>query len=212
MPNLAQALIDLVPADGRAWLDRGMTTPFDRNRFAATYAGAGRRLGDGATNIGALELSPGLPTWPAHHVGRAGLLLWVTETLSADEAFDVVDDTFYRGDNREREALLRVLAALPTAERYRPLAIEACRTNVQSVFVALACHNPFGARHFDDDAFNQMVLKATMLGLPLDRIVELEARRNAELFRMAGDYAAERRAANRALPPDINLILEADRS
>jgi hypothetical protein len=52
-----------------------------------------------------------------------------------------------------------------------------------------------------------MVLKAMFGGVALARIAGLERRRGAELARMARDYAAERRAAGRSVPPDIGLAI-----
>lgn len=88
------------------------------------------------------------------------------------------------------------------------LAIEACRSNVIDVFEAIACENPFPARWFPDPPFNQMVMKAVFSGIALDRVVGLEGRRNGELRRMALDFAAERRAAARSVPADLELIAE----
>ena len=45
------------------------------------------------------------------------------------------------------------------------------------------------------------------IGVSLERIVDLPRRRNPELSRMARDYAAERRAAGRTVPPDLALAL-----
>jgi len=56
--------------------------------------------------------------------------------------------------------------------------------------------------------FNQLVLKALFNGVALSRIVGLSGRLNAELTRMAGDYADERRAAGRAVPADIGLAMQ----
>jgi hypothetical protein len=103
--------------------------------------------------------------------------------------------------------VLRALPLLPDAERFVPLAVEACRTSVQTVFDAIACENPFPADHFPDLNFNQMVLKAMFNGVQLARIVRLDERAGPELARMASDYAAERRAAGRTVPADIDLVL-----
>ena len=48
-------------------------------------------------------------------------------------------------------------------------------------------------------------MKALFNGVRLERIVGLGARANAELTRMATDFAAERRAAGRSVPADIGL-------
>ena len=50
-----------------------------------------------------------------------------------------------------------------------------------------------------------MVLKALFNEVALSRIAGLAGRRNAELTRMAADYASERRAAGRTVPADIGL-------
>ena len=79
----------------------------------------------------------------------------------------MVDELFRKGEMREQQAVLRVLAYLPEPARYVALAAEAVRTNVLSVLEALACDNPFPARHMPELAFNQMVMKAIFNGLPL---------------------------------------------
>jgi len=118
----------------------------------------------------------------------------------------LVRDLIRRGEVRERQAVLRVLAALPEPARFVDLAVDACRTNVQSVFEAIACDNAYPARHFPDGAFNQMTLKALFIGAPVARIVELGARTTDELVRMVEAYASERRAAGRPVPEDASLV------
>jgi hypothetical protein len=94
---------------------------------------------------------------------------------------------------------------LPQPEQYLPIVIDACRTNIEPLFEAIACENPYPAAHFPERNFNQVVLKAMFNGIALARIVGLAGRRNAELARMATDYAAERTAAGRSVPADIDL-------
>ena len=94
---------------------------------------------------------------------------------------------------------------LPDPSQYLPLAIDACRTNILPLFEAVACENPYPSRHFPERNLNQLVLKALFNGVALVRIVGLETRANAELTRMATDYAAERAAAGRSIPADISL-------
>ena len=42
---------------------------------------------------------------------------------------------------------------------------------MEDVFRAIACDNPFPARHFAPASFNQMVLKAIFNGIPVSGIV-----------------------------------------
>ena len=122
--------------------------------------------------------------------------------------FDALRDACFRGgDTGERCAVLRALPLLPGRERFVPIAVEACRSNVLPVFEAIACENPYPARHFAEASFNQMVLKAVFMGVALDRLHGLDARRGDDLARMARDYASERRAAGRGVPADLERLL-----
>jgi hypothetical protein len=170
------------------WYQRALARPLARPIFLQVYAGCARRLA------------------PVADAAREALLLHAFEDLSAADRDSLAEDVFFRGDNREREAFLRALPALPDPERHLPIAIEACRTNVASVFRAIACDNPYPAAHFPELNFNQMVLKAVFTGAPLSKVVGLSGRLNPELRRMAEDYARERRAAGRPVPEDIQLI------
>jgi hypothetical protein len=126
--------------------------------------------------------------------------------LLAGATPELVHECFRAGDNEERRAVLRALPLLDGPERFLALAIDACRTNVVPIFEAIACENPFPARHFPELNFHQLVLKAVFLGVRLPRVLGLAARVTPELTRMAGDYAAERRAAGRSVPEDLALL------
>jgi hypothetical protein len=51
------------------------------------------------------------------------------------------------------------------------------------------------------------VLKAVFVGVAVDRIEGLDRRVTPALKRMAEDYAAERRAAGRPVPADVDRIV-----
>ena len=179
--------------------------------FHAAFASAGRRFG--TAPIGAAQhaaiVTAGLlvpADLGADECARGALLLEVAGHLDADARFALARDLLRRGELRERQAVLRVLAALPEPERYVELAIDACRTNVAGVFRAIACDNAYPAAHFDDPAFAQLVLKALFTGAPLARVHGLEARTTGELVRMVEAYASERRSAGRPIPDDVELV------
>jgi hypothetical protein len=127
--------------------------------------------------------------------------LWLLLSGSLDELVfsERLALLFRTADLKERELLLRSLPLFPRPERWLVHAVEGVRSNAQPVFEAIALDNPYPERHFSDLAWNQMVLKALHLGCPVDRILGLEARLNAELVRMLGDFGEERRAARRAI-------------
>jgi hypothetical protein len=156
-------------------------------------------------------LAPPPEGWGLDELGRGALILVAATKCSAASRRDLARDAFYRGDSGERQALLRVLSYLPDPESFLELAGDACRSSVQGVFEALACENPYPARHFPEAAFNQMVLKAVFTGAALVRICDLDRRINRELVRMAEGYASERRAAGRSVPADVERLVAAAR-
>jgi hypothetical protein len=200
---------------GLAWLRERTAERMDATALGAAFAGATRRLGTAPIALTAEERSTlaaaGLPEpqdWPLDQLGRAVLLRTALAAAEPDGHGECVRTLYQRGDNRERIALLRSLALLPAPERFLAIAIEACRTHIEPIFEAIACENPYPARCFPDSAFNQLVLKALFIGVPLARIADLHARVTAELARMARDYAAERSAAGRDVPSDIGLLIQ----
>jgi len=141
-----------------------------------------------------------------HELGRMVLLLYAIELLDPERHTVFIEDLFVRGDLAERQALLRTFSFLPRPDRFLSIAVEACRSNVQTVFEAIACENSYPLRHFPELNFNQMVMKAVCIEVPLRRIIGLSTRITPVLSKMAQDYAQERTAAGRPVPEDIHLI------
>ena len=201
------------------WIDGVMSrlTDGDREAFFTAYTLAGRR-----TTRGNLSATPSAeaPTsalegvdvsrWSREDASRAALLLEASARLSPHDFVTLTTECYERGDSREQQSWLKSLPLLPDAERFLSVAIDACRTNILPQFEAIACENPYPERYFPELHFNQLTLKSMFMGVALARIVGLERRRNRELSRMALDYAAERRAAGRPIPSDLDRALTAD--
>lgn len=195
-----------------AWFER-QAESLTLASFPVAYAGAGRRLGEQPVVLQPPEreavLGAGLDLpegWRLCDVGRSVLLQRALDAAPADQHEPFVAQLFKRSDNREREALLKTLPMLPEPARFLATAVDACRSHVQSVFEAIACENRYPSQYFPDPAFNQLVLKAFFTGVSVKRIVDLERRVTPELSRMALDYASERTAAGRPVPPDLGLV------
>jgi hypothetical protein len=139
-------------------------------------------------------------------IARIHALLHMVVALPWENHVEWIAAVFRRGDNGEREAMLHALVLLPEPGRFLSTAVDACRAAVQTTFEAMACDNAYPAGYFPPDAYRAMVLKALHLGVPVERIHGLEARADAELGRMAADYAAELRAAGRPVPADVVFI------
>lgn len=196
-------------ANGKAgvWLAsqlRGVTS----STLASAFSWAGRKVGQ----LPPLDVTvPDVPSpeagWDAALCARLALLMQFADSHPPAEQHRVVADLFYRGDTAERCAVLRCLPLLAEPARYLLIATDSVRSHVHPVLEAIACENPFPMLHFDEPAFNQLVMKVYFTGLPARRIVGLSRRTNAELSRMASDFAAERTAAGRPVPSDLSLVI-----
>lgn len=219
--NVTSLLLDTVGRAGDPTA-RGRVQPtvdilrggWDAAAFFAAFTGLARRLGQQEVRLAPEDLdrlqAAGVTTAPARwaldELGRACLLSAAAEALPPGDLPGFVEDCYQHGDTRERQAVLRSLGLLPGPERFVPLAVEACRSSVQPLFEAVACENPYPTTYFPELNFNQMVLKALFVGVPLARIEGLGGRITGDLVRMSTDYASERRAAGRTVPADIAVI------
>jgi hypothetical protein len=201
----------------REWLARttaAIGAAPDRGALLEAFTAATRRLGrarlapteEEIARLAGAGVSWPIGTWGADELGRVALLVaaaahWPEADLSA-----LVEECYRQGDGAERQAVLRALPLLPAPERFLEIAVDACRSHIQPLFEAIACENPYPARHFPELNFNQMVLKVLFTGVALGRIIAFEGRVTPELGRMAADFASERRAAGRSVPPDIGKL------
>lgn len=196
-----------------AWPAEGETPPIVR--FRAAFAGAARRLRDYQLKSGDVQTLAaagviGAENWQIDDVARTALLRQALAALPTSEQAEFVRQVYLRGDYREQAAVLRSLYFLPQPEQFLELAIDACRTNVLDVFEGIACENAYPAAFFPEANFNQVVLKAIFMEVPARRIADLASRVTLELQRMVTDFASERRAAGRAIPEDVDLIVNLD--
>ncbi|TVR08018.1 MAG: hypothetical protein EA401_14395 [Planctomycetota bacterium] len=150
------------------------------------------------------ELVPGLDLrfWSVDQLARCYLLLHVPAD-SAHAFTASLDGLFRTSDVAEGVALYQGLACYPFAHALVARAREGLRSNQKALVAAVALGNPFPARHFDEEAWNQMLLKCLFVGLPLHRVQGVDHRCNRALSVMLSDYARERRAAQRPIPHDL---------
>ena len=132
----------------------------------------------------------------------------LARTDLAEPAFAQRFNQWFRfADEGESCAYYRALCLLPEPQQHIWRAAEGCRTNMRSVFAAVACDSPYPFLYFDDLAWNQMLLKALFIGEPLQHIYGFNLRTTPELIAMVNDYVDERRSAGRDIPADVRLLI-----
>lgn len=140
--------------------------------------------------------------WSATQAGRTLIVLSLPHE-DRGAYLETLDRVFTHADVGESVALYQSLPLLPYPRHHRDRAAEGVRSNMTSVLEAVAHRNPYPAEHFDDPAWNQMVLKLLFEDSPLYPVYRLDERANPKLARMLIDYVHERWAADRSVPPEL---------
>jgi len=140
--------------------------------------------------------------WTQMQAARVYLLLQYPAT-DFNSWMSTLQKLFETGDMLEVEALYSALPLMPFSEEMIGRAREGLRTNITSVFDAVALNNPYPSKYFDESAWNQMVVKAIFMQRPLFKIQNAESRANRELSDIIIDFAHERWAAGRDVIPEL---------
>jgi hypothetical protein len=201
------------------WLDSAraeVTAGVDPERFAALFALTSRHVpraglspSDGERAAAGRLLAGWNPErWDQLDAARAGLVLALPDPAGL-EAELLLEEALRFADMGELVAAYRALPLLPEPQRFAWRMGEGARSNMRAVFEAACCDTPFPVQHFGDVAWRSAVLKSLFVGAPLWRIWGLDGRLDAELARMALDFADERRSAGREVPHELWLCLGA---
>jgi hypothetical protein len=201
-----------------------LTAEIDRQRAAADERRLAIALGLASRKVGRVNMSVTADEEAAARRLRAG---WQPELWATDEAARIlILIASHRGDDQafaarvdrlcataevtEHIAYLKGFAVFPAARLLYGRAREGVRSSIAPVFAALACHNPYPFEHFDEAAWNQMVVKCVFTGTPIETIFGLRERRNPEVVQMLRDLVSERRAAGRPLPDAVHAYVDRD--
>ena len=180
---LLEVLAACSDAQAYAWLERGLPRAggaFARGAWFAAYAGAARRFAQPlvltAEQQSRLRVAGvAVPeVWSLADLARASLLLAAWRCRVRERARVDRDRGLPQGRQRRARGVAARAAALAAAGalRARSPSKPAAR-NVLDVFAAIACDNPYPAALFPEPHFNQLVLKALFLALPLARVARL---------------------------------------
>lgn len=197
---------------GQEWLDaqREKVATGDLKSLYMAFGFAPRKVGKAdleLTDRDRNDAAEARPGWQPHFwtIDQAArVLLLMSLPSEADAAyFASIEKLFQTAEIREQVCLYQAVQLLPHQELFDDRLIDGLRTNIKTVFCAIAHCNPLPMELFSEAAWNQMVLKALFISAALDPIEGLDKRVNPELARMLIDFAHERRAASRPIPVEL---------
>lgn len=150
-----------------------------------------------------LDVYGAMSGWLYPQFARLYILIMVERELEHKEFSDAVNQLFDTAEVNELILLVQSLQFIPSSQRFVARAREAARTNIASVFSALAHRSDYAFHYFDDEGWNQLILKAAFLAEPIWSIYGLRERNNPKLVVMLLNYVDERQAASRIVPWDL---------
>lgn len=214
---LQQLLQARLAADASVFIERALTeirSGVDATRFSQLIAVASRHARRTALDptpnelaiAATMQMDVNIAYWNQLDALRA-LLILAHRDLLQPSFVEALEQCFRYADEGELCSLYHALPLLPDGARFTWRAGEGCRSNMRSVFEAVACDSQFPVMYFDDVAWRQLIMKAVFLNAPLWRVHGLDKRLSPELARMALDFVEERRSANRPIPSQLWLCL-----
>lgn len=141
--------------------------------------------------------------WQYPQLARLLILLRISRCLSRDDYVENINALYKTADVNELVLMGQSLAFIPDAGLFIDRARESARSNIVTVFSSIAHDNDYPKRFFDQAAWNQLVLKAAFLAVPIWSIDGLRERNNPDLAVMLRHYVSERQAAKRSVPWDL---------
>lgn len=210
---LYQIISKQIDSKAKTWLDQKiqqLTEQFAVNTFYTTFASAPRFIGKELINVEEADLARAAVIrkgffpqgWTTDRTARVLFLLYLP-AHDAQSHLKILDTLFQTAEINELVALYSALPLLPFPEQYAKRCAEGIRTNMSVVFEAVALNNPFPAEYLDENAWNQLFLKAIFTGRRVVKIQGIAQRANATLAQICSDYAHERWAAGRKITPEL---------
>lgn len=150
------------------------------------------------------RIKPGfrLIGWTADRLSRLCLLLHV-DPSDKEKYLKTIDNLFLAAEIQELVALYSSISLFAWPQDWKMRCAEGIRSNIGLVLESIMYHNSYPSKYLDQNAWNQLVLKAFFTDKDLNKIVGLDERANAELATTLRDYAHERWAAHRSINPHL---------
>ncbi len=148
-----------------------------------------------------------ISNWSLKKLCRVWLIMQID---ASDQASYIrkIDELFRDADMNELATLYAALPVLAYSGHWEKQCAVGIRSNIGYVLDAVIMDNPYPAEYLNEDAWNQLILKAIFTDKDVSRIIGLEKRVNKALVIALRDYADERNAAGRTINPKLWEIVD----
>jgi len=143
--------------------------------------------------------------WTIDQAVRVAFLAIINPQIDTHKCW--IDRLWSTADQNELVAFYQGIDYLPEPLFWLDKALFAARSNMSSVFLAIAYQNKYPSVFFSEDAWNQLVLKALCLNLSLLPIKGLMERMNVKLRDIFYDNVLDQWAANRPVNPELWMCM-----
>lgn len=209
--KLANCISRHVSSETLTWLEEKASvirTNENIQGFRVAFTATTRKTGKEPIDLSQAEITeiqhirPSLEVqyWAIDQLCRVWLLMQLDAT-DQNKYVHAIESMFPTAELSEQVALYSSLPVLAYPEKWRGRCAEGIRSNISAVLEAIVCNNPYPSENLDEQAWNQLVLKAFFTEKKIHQIVNLDARTNQNLAYTLSDYAHERWAAHRPVHP-----------
>lgn len=193
-----------------SWLGEKIAPADNSHSFNIAFVSVPRKTGKAVITVtgeqaaAIREAGAGLTIagWTIDRLCRVWLLA-NADNAEEEKYIQTVENLFLTAEVNELVALYSALPVLAYPERWVKRCAEGIRSNIGAALEAIMCNNPYPAAYLNEPAWNQLILKAFFTEKPVEQIIGIDERANADLAKTLSDYAHERWAAHRPVNPQI---------
>lgn len=206
---MQQLLEQQLPAGAWQWLqEKAVAVNSGGNAFTVAFAAMPRKTGkqvvvptpEQEAELNRLRTGFTIRNWTVDRLARVWLLLQL-DASDLQQYTARIEQLFPAAEMNELVALYSALPLYAYPEAWRHRCTEGIRSNIGTVLEAVITHNPYPSEQLEEGAWNQLVMKGFFTDKRMDQVIGFDERSNAELAQILRDFAHERWAAGRAVPP-----------
>ena len=144
----------------------------------------------------------GVSNWDLAKLCRIWMITQLDDR-NKENYISFINDLFSNAEMTELATLYSAISILAYPESWILRCAEGIRSNIGIVLDAIILENSYPAKYLDENAWNQLILKAFFTDKDVTKIIGIEKRANKNLAKSLREYVEERQAANRTISDQL---------